>query len=306
MDLELELQKQGVNMVLLEAVKEFRIQNQTEENFLYRVPQPRYLYYGKEVWEAALAAILCGENLLLAGPKARGKNTLAENLATIFGRPVWNISCYVNIDAAALIGTDTFVNQNVVFRDGPVSLCAKHGGFGVLDEINMAKNEALAVLHAVLDFRKNIDISGYDSIALHKATRFIATMNHGYAGTREINEALASRFVIIHMPPITTENLQKLLLQEFPSLKPQWAEQFAMLFHELEKKCNSSEISTKALDFRGLLSAIRMIQKGLTAEVALRMGIVNKSFDALERKLIEDVIAVRIPKAFGVLDLFDR
>ena len=112
--------------------------------------------------------------------------------------------------------------------------------------------------------------------------------------------------MIIHMPPITTENLQKLLLQEFPSLKPQWAEQFAMLFHELEKKCNSSEISTKALDFRGLLSAIRMIQKGLTAEVALRMGIVNKSFDALERKLIEDVIAVRIPKAFGVLDLFDR
>lgn len=306
MDLELELKKQGVNPALLEAVKAFRMENQTEQDFLYRVPEVRYVYYGKEVWEAALAAILCGENLLLAGPKATGKNTLAENLATIFGRPVWNISCYVNIDAAALIGTDTFVNQNVVFRDGPVSLCAKHGGFGVLDEINMAKNEALAVLHAVLDFRKSIDVSGYDAIPLDKATRFIATMNHGYAGTREINEALASRFIVIHMPPITTEDLQKLLLREFPNLKPQWAEQFALLFHELEQKCNSSEISTKALDFRGLLASIRMIEKGLSAEVALCMGIVNKSFDALERQLIADVIAVRIPKTFGVMDLFDR
>jgi len=39
-----------------------------------RIPQPRYHYYGKEVWEAAIAALLCGENLLLAGSKATGKN----------------------------------------------------------------------------------------------------------------------------------------------------------------------------------------------------------------------------------------
>ncbi len=306
MDLELELKKQGVNPTLLEAVHTFRQQNQTEQSFLYRIPEVKYVYYGKEVWEAALAALLCGENVLLAGPKATGKNTLAENLATLFQRPVWNISCYVNIDAAALIGTDTFVNQNVVFRDGPVSLCAKHGGFGILDEINMAKNEALAVLHAVLDFRKHIDVSGYDAIALDKATRFIATMNHGYAGTREINEALASRFVVIHMPLISTENLQKLLLREFPNLKPQWAEQFALLFRELEQKCNSSEISTKPLDFRGLLASIRMIKQGLSAEAALQIGIVNKSFGALARQLVADMIAVRIPHTFGADDLFDR
>lgn len=32
------------------------------------------------------------------------------------------------------------------------------GGFGVLDEVNMAKNEALAVLHAALDFRRILDV----------------------------------------------------------------------------------------------------------------------------------------------------
>ena len=52
-----------------------------------RVPDPRYLYYGKDIWEEAITAILCGENLLLVGPKATGKNVLAENQATVFGPP---------------------------------------------------------------------------------------------------------------------------------------------------------------------------------------------------------------------------
>ena len=36
-----------------------------------------YHYYGREIWEAAAAALLCGRNLLLAGSKATGKNVLA-------------------------------------------------------------------------------------------------------------------------------------------------------------------------------------------------------------------------------------
>ena len=115
----------------------------TPQEAAERVPQPRYLYYGREIWESAAAALLCGEHLLLAGPKATGKNVLAENLAAVFGRPVWDVSMYVNVDAAALIGADTLRGGQVEFREGPVSKCARLGGFGVLDEVNMAKNEAL-------------------------------------------------------------------------------------------------------------------------------------------------------------------
>ena len=104
---------------------------------------PRYLYYGTNIWEEALAALLSGEHLLLTGPKATGKNVFAENLAAAFGRPLFNISLSINTDAASLIGSDTFKNGEVVFREGPVSQSARLGGFGVLDEINMAKNEAL-------------------------------------------------------------------------------------------------------------------------------------------------------------------
>ena len=168
-------------------------------------------HLGRGPVQQALAALLCGENLLLAGGKATGKNVLAENLAAAFGRPAWDISFHVNMDAASLIGMDTFEGGAVKFRPGPVYRCAQCGGFGVLDEINMAKNEALAVLHAVLDFRRAIDVPGYERIPLAEETRFIATMNYGYAGTRELNEALTSRFVVIQMPTITQDDLEKLL-----------------------------------------------------------------------------------------------
>ena len=127
--------------------------------------------------------------LLLTGSKATGKNVLAENLAWIFGRPSYNISFHVNTGSAELIGTDTFVDNQVQLRKGSIYQCAQYGGFGILDEINMAKNDAVSVLHATLDYRRSIDVPGYDKIDLHPAARFIGTMNYGYAGTKELNEA---------------------------------------------------------------------------------------------------------------------
>lgn len=48
--------------------------------------------------EKAICALLAQKNLLLCGPKATGKNVLAENLAYLFGRPYWNVSFHVNVD----------------------------------------------------------------------------------------------------------------------------------------------------------------------------------------------------------------
>ena len=298
------LRQENVNPSLIEGIEEYRAKYPAGPEQQARIPRPRYPYYGREIWEQAAAALLCGANLLLAGGKATGKNVLAENLAAAFGRPGWDVSFHVDMDAASLIGTDTFEGGQVVFRPGPVCQCAQEGGFGILDEINMAKNEALAVLHAVLDFRRVMDVPGYRRVNLDPATRFIATMNNGYAGTRELNEALASRFVIIQMPSISPEGLEKLLGGEFPTLEKKYLKQFAALFMDLHKKCESAEISDKALDLRGLLDALRLIRQGLKAGPALDMGISNKVFDSYEQGLIRDVITARIPAGLDRSRLF--
>ena len=298
------LRQEGVDEALLRRIEAYRESYPVAEGDAIRVPAPKIKYYGTEIWRLALTAILAGENLLLVGPKATGKNVLAENLSAVFGRPQWDVSFYLNTDAASLIGTDTFKNGEVSFRKGPIYACAEAGGFGVLDEINMAKNESLAVLHAALDFRRIIDVPGYSRIRLAPATRFIATMNYGYAGTRELNEALASRFMVINMPIISGENLEKLLLQQHPTLKAEYALQLTALFEEIRRKCESAEISTKALDLRGLLAAVSLVENGLTMHEALNIGIINKSFDEFERTLVEDIVSARIDGKLTKKDLF--
>ena len=304
LDIWKELQAEGIDPALLEEIAQFRQTHPVPPEAAARIPDPQCLYYGKEVWESAAAALLCGQHLLLAGPKATGKNVLAENLAAVFGRPVWDISMHINVDAASLIGTDTLKGSEVCFREGPVCQCARLGGFGILDEVNMAKNEALAVLHATLDFRRVIDIPGYRRVTLDDATRFIGTMNYGYAGTRELNEALVSRFVVVDMPVIGQDDLCKLLLRGFPRLKKNWAQQLAALFDDLRAKCSSGEISARALDLRGLLTALRLMERGLSPEAALEMGIINKAFDPFERQLTADVVWARVPRTAKADEFF--
>lgn len=300
------LQKLNINESLKKEINSYRESYPVSKELLYRIPKPDNLYYGDEIWNQAVTALLCGENILLVGHKATGKNIFAENLAAAFGRPKWDISFHVNMDAASLIGMDTFRNGEVTFRPGPVYSAAKSGGFAILDEINMAKSEAMVVLHATLDFRRTIDVPGYDRIDLHPATRFIATMNYGYSGTKELNEALVSRFAVIKMPMISKDNLIKLIQDKFETISEQAAEEFANVFLDLQKKCENSEISSKALDIRGLLDSIALMEKGLEVHTALDMGITNKSFDMYEQTLIKDTIGARISKKIKTEDLFKK
>ena len=298
------LLSQGVSKDLLDGVDEFIEKHDLNKNFEYRIPKIKYKYYGKETWEKAIAAILSGDNILLSGPKATGKNVLAENLAYLFKRPLWTVSLNIASDPSSLIGSDTFKNNEVTLKKGPVYEAAEQGGFAVFDEINMAKNEALSVVHSTLDYRRVLDISGYDRLNLHDATRFIATMNYGYIGTRDLNEALVSRFLVIDMPTIAESDLAK-LFKESTNLKDSAIKIFTKLFLEQKEKSLNSEISSKAIDLRGLLSSIELMNRGLGIRESLDLGLVDKTFDSYEKEIVTDVIDTLFVKSIERADLFE-
>ena len=77
-----------MNSNILKQLEEFRNTWPVEEAVQYRVTRPSADFIGEEILEMAVMALLDGENLLLVGNKATGKNILAENLAWLFGRPV--------------------------------------------------------------------------------------------------------------------------------------------------------------------------------------------------------------------------
>ena len=300
------LEEQNVSPELIKRVEEFRQAYPVKDEVAGRIIRPSIPFYGKEILEMAIAAILQGQNLLLTGPKATGKNILAENLAYIFNRPSYNVSFHVNTNSGDLIGTDTFEDNEVKLRKGSIYRCAEYGGFGILDEINMAKNDAVSVLHATLDYRRSIDVPGYDKIDLHPAARFIGTMNYGYAGTKELNEALVSRFLVIDMPAQTEESLEFIFRRMFPNIKENARTQFIGVFLDLQLKATNSEISTKPLDLRGLLAAMKIVETGLSPRKAVTMGVVNKTFDIFEKEIVEDIVKTRIPADWTRDDVYER
>lgn len=111
------------------------------------------------------------------------------------------------------------------------------------------KNDAVAVLHATLDYRRIIDVPGYEKIDLHPATRFIGTMNYGYAGTKELNEALVSRFLVIYMPALTEERSRRSFIPPFRSLKKKQKSSLPVFFWISRKKRITARFRRRPLTF---------------------------------------------------------
>ena len=81
-------------------LEQFKKEYVADEAVRSRIDEPPVKFIGDEIMELAAAALLQGENVLLSGGKATGKNILADNLAWLFARPVYTVSFHVNTTAA--------------------------------------------------------------------------------------------------------------------------------------------------------------------------------------------------------------
>lgn len=326
------LTKQGVPDSMIKKLAEFRTTYDSVEDSRVRPPKVMFVdaytdesgkVVSKGILRKSLGALLAGDNGLLTGPKGSGKNTLAETLAFLLKRPLYEVSMHVHADAETLIGKDTFrlVNTQrevVVGMDGDVPIkttvnerqgevqfnlaqfveALKVGGIVVLDELNMARPEAAAVLNSALDDRGRIDIPGYGVIEKHPAARVIATMNPGYAGTQEINEALADRFVSVEVPPMLQAEIVVFFESRFPGIKTEFATQLAGLFRDMLDRAEKNELQPKGVTFRGLLQAVRLVGMGLMPHEAVSTCTVSRMYEQYDRQLVQTLVDSRIPKSW--------
>jgi len=310
MTLRQYLESQGIQKELISDIKVFKAKYKFDDNnpdyqvLRTRIPVPSTMYIGTKVLTMAIAAILEGRHIILEGEKSSGKNVLANTLAYIFERPIWTSSCHVHVDESKLVGSETFRNNEVSFKEGHIVKAMKNGGFFIADEVNFSRPEAISVLYSATDFRGEVDISGYSKVIGHPAYRVIATMNYGYSGTRELNEAFADRFVVIHCGNMEEEELENFLRNNFTDLNEFHLRMIAGVLIDLQKKAQNSEISTRSVSLRGILDSIACISRGLKPLWALEMGLANKAFDPYERTVVFDTIKSRIPELWTYKDVF--
>ena len=106
------------------------------------------------------------------------------------------------------------------------------------------------------------------------------------------------------MPLQDEESLNHLLDTMFPGRKEAAKKAFIGLYLDLQKKAGQAEMSTKALDLRGMIGALRTVRAGLSPWQAVKMGIVNKCFDLYEKEIIQDAAMTRIPEEWSKGDVF--
>ena len=204
------LEEQQVSPELIRQAEEFRNTYTTDEAAVHRIVKPSIPFYGKEILEMGLAAGLLRRREP-ASDRAEGnwKKCAGRESGFYFraGR-LYNVSFHVNTNSGDLIGTDTFVDNEVKLRKGTVFISApRRAALESWMRSIWQKMMRFLSFTLLLDYRRSIDVPGYDRIDLHPAARFLGTMNYGYAGTKELNEALVSRFMVVDMPAQNEETL---------------------------------------------------------------------------------------------------
>jgi MoxR-like ATPase len=245
------------------------------------------------LWNDILLSVVLQKNVLLKGPSGSGKTKLAESVSSFFNQPMHSINCSVDLDAEALLGFKTLIQDNgqtaIDFVEGPVIQAMRFGHILYIDEINMAKPETLPILHSVLDHRRMLT-NPYTGEVLraHEDFTVIAAINEGYIGTSPLNEALKNRFISFSIPYLTGEPLQALFEREYPEAIPSLIKTMLNLAEDMFIQVQNGLLSEEAASIRSLLDATELAQY-IDPKRAIRYAIAEKLEDDSEKELVMEL-----------------
>ena len=105
-------------------LNQFKTTHPVEDAVASRIHRPPVEFMGDEILEQAISALLQGENLLLCGGKATGKNILCDHLAWLFGRPVSRASM-VTIHVSSSMTPSRQLTRSATSSLQSVTLCQR-------------------------------------------------------------------------------------------------------------------------------------------------------------------------------------
>ncbi len=189
-------------------------------------------------------AVSSGDMLavLLHGPAGTGKTMSCKLICQSIGLPIMDtINCTENLDEYVL---GKFIPQDdkIIFKESFVTEAIRDGGAVVFEEINFAKPQYLAFLNSLLDDNGFVRLDNGEVVKRNKNFRFFATMNLGYFGTKELNQALYNRFNgIIEIAALSDEAISRMLTARIPECEPV-VSKILGVYHKIKKKVETEEL----------------------------------------------------------------
>jgi MoxR-like ATPase len=214
----------------------------------------------------------------ISGLSGNGKTTMVEQACAKLGREALRVNISIETDEDDLIGGNTLVDGNVVYREGPVLTAMKRGAILILDEIDRGSNK-LMCLQAILEGKPYFNKKTGEVVQPQKGFNIIATANTKGRGSEDgkfmsaqmLDEAFLERFAItVEQEYPTPANEKKIILNkmakanvddvEFAENLVTWAEVIRKTFYE---GAIDELISTRRLEH--IVNAFAMFNNRLKA-----------------------------------------
>jgi MoxR-like ATPase len=233
---------------------------------------PYYVPAGEER-EAMLAACRAGLAIMLTGPTGCGKTRLVRHVTATLGRPLVTVSCHDELTAGDLLGRYLVVGGDIRWMDGPLTSAVREGAVCYLDEVAEARRDTLAVLHSLLDDRRELylDRTG-ETIRAAEGFVLMASYNpESRSLLKELKPSFRQRFVTLNVGYLPAEREAAVVAHE-SGVDLDVARRLASAARALRR---AGHAGIEPPSTRLLIAAARLAVSGLSLNSAVRLGMVN-------------------------------
>ncbi len=258
------------------------------------IPKEIVFEDNKKIMEQVAVAISYSMPVLLIGETGTGKTSLVRHLAFSTDNAFVRVNHNGGTSIEDLVGRWTINSKGQTeWVDGILIEAMKKGYWFLADEINAAGAEINFVYHSLLDDDGRVILAekGNEVVIPHSNFRFFGAMNPPaeYAGTKDLNKALLSRFMVARVDFPAPKVEQKILVTR-AEVSEDVAERMVRFAGEVRTMHNAEQIRF-VLSTRDLLmwaTMFKVYKKYLTsAEMTVLNKIGEDDFDA-----IKDIMAL--------------
>lgn len=262
----------------------------------------------ERTWKILLENLYRRRNTMLIGPSGSGKTEVIKLLCDRTGTPYTIIQMGSITDPTEqLIGKMDIdsLTGGTVFDYAEFALAIQRPGVIILDEINRIPKNGENTIYGCLDRTRELPAAGAKSsdcrtIKVHPDCCFFATANIGaqFTGTKEIDEALNTRFLKVEMDYMSISDEQKILMSR-TGVGREEAKNIAFVAHNVREMAAKGDIQT-SISTRETLTCAELVADGFSQLEAMELVFLplydagcGHSDPTSERMQIKNVISQR-------------
>lgn len=182
--------------------------------------------------------------VFITGLSGNGKTLMVEQVCASLKRECIRVNISIETDETDLIGSNTLVDGNVVYRDGPVITAMKRGAILLIDEVDRGSNK-LMCLQGILEGKPYFNKKSGEYIHPTEGFNIVATANTKGRGSEEgrylsqvLDDAFLERFVLTVEQEYPESKIELKILKpllnddEFADNLVKWADVIRKTFDE--------------------------------------------------------------------------